>query len=349
VNLFGPGHLYRHGAENAPLRNAALGDTVRTRDNDSTIQGYGAKYGRYNRNGFELMAKEADTSGDYSLASRLSCFSCHNPHEDFLAAGQNYISRGTSTTDTYDFSQAMNYIREYVGDEGTDLNPTHYNSVGTNTANIFIGRTRLVCLSCHYGGMEPPLTDLYGPLGIESATIIDNMIPPYPKRGIPQHHDGISKCGDCHGVWDYPIVSKCGACHGNPPVANPLLDKHYPNDVYYNTLFNAFTIAGVGAHETHFYLEGYTKGTLTYKCQTCHPYGSVTHINETLEVVFDTLYFPAGTRLNVPYNSCIVTGTGTNKRIECVVGCHDPIIGETTGYPKPPPYNTVSWQKSAGR
>ncbi|MDD5457729.1 MAG: cytochrome c3 family protein, partial [Candidatus Margulisbacteria bacterium] len=343
---YGPGHLYRHSAEHAPHHDSNKGDTVQTRDGDSTIQGYGA-ISNYDT-GFGSMAVSADSSSadqDFSRLSRLSCFSCHNPHADYVSS---YINRSEDPNDldsmnTYDFSQADNYILNLVGD--VNYNTTYYESVGTYQKNLYIGRTRLVCLGCHYGGTEPDSTGFYdAPL---SPTVIDGIIPPFPpgrnqsqgRMNVTAHYDGKSKCISCH-PWDWPPAN-CTSCHGFPPVGasgSPPLDRHYPKD-YNTTNFPAFSVKGIGAHETHVIGQG-------YDCVVCHrTFAGDLHNNDTVDVLFETAFvsivettatsttyvtvdvkFPGGTRL-LNSDTCEITGTGEGKSIRCLVACHNPIPG----------------------
>ena len=246
---YGPGHLYRHSSGGT-----SNGDSVLTRDRDDII-GYGSLYS-YDQYGFETMAYSADSSfndvvtQDFSKLSRLSCFSCHDPHGAYIT---NYIDRAGATTDTYDSSQANNYIKFWVGDDTTAGNPTkkptYYESIITTGGTTYIGRTRKVCLGCHYGGMEPPSSGYYNLPA--NPTIIDGIIPPLPpgrnqvdegKKNVGAHYNGKSKCVSCH-PWDWPPPN-CTECHGYPPsgaTGSPPLDKHYPQD-YNSTNKPAFTI-----------------------------------------------------------------------------------------------------------
>ena len=142
-----------------------------------------------------------------------------------------------------------------------------------------------------------------------------------------------------------PISPNCTKCHDYPPGgatggSAPPLDKHYPQDYALPTK-PAFTIVGIGAHETHVLGQG-------YDCVICHrEYLGILHNNGTVNVLFDTGYvitettevsttyvtvdvkFPGGTELSIN-DTCEVTGTGESKIIRCQVGCHNPIPGGAT-------------------
>ncbi|MFH1287864.1 MAG: cytochrome c3 family protein, partial [bacterium] len=216
----GPGHLYRN--------------------NCMTRYGeYVTGYVALGYPSFESIACYADpdtTSDDRNILPRLSCTSCHDPHAEYI---DDYEDRD-GAVETYD-GIADNYILNVVGDG--DLLSTTYYTDWTNDKPI--GRTRRICLACHYGGEEPDSSGEYGPLTEPDATKIDNLIPPYPTTSVAAHYDGVSKCTGCH-PWDWPPAN-CTSCHGIPP--STISDRHYPAD--YNTLtFQAFTTAGVGVHDT---------------------------------------------------------------------------------------------------